>query len=38
MGRMSSNGESSSRDFGENSQLTKWILDSGATCQLTPQV
>ena len=38
MGRMSGNDESSSRDFGDLSQLTNWILDSGATCHMTPQV
>ena len=35
MARMYSNDGSSSRDFG---QLTNWILDSGATCHMTPQV
>ena len=28
----------SSRDFGESSQLTNCILDSGATCNMTLQV
>ena len=28
----------SSRDFGDISQLTNCILDSGATCHMTPQV
>ena len=35
MGRMSSNNESSSRYFSDSSQLTNWILDSGATCHMT---
>ena len=30
--------ESSSRDLGESSPLTYWILDSGAMCDMTPQV
>ena len=29
---------SGSRDFGDSPQLTNWILDSGATCHVTPQV
>ena len=24
--------------FGDSLQLTNWILDSGATCQMTPEV
>ena len=35
---MSGNNESSSRDFGDNLQLTIWILDSGATYHVTPQL
>ena len=35
---MSDNDECSSRDFGDSSQLTNWILDSGATCYMTPNV
>ena len=35
---MSGNDEISSRYFGESSQLTKWILDSGEKCHMTPQV
>ena len=35
---MSGNDKSSSRDFGESSQLTNLILDSVATCHMTPQV
>ena len=38
MTRMSGNDESSSRDFGDITQLTNWILDSGETCHMTPQV
>ena len=38
MAQMSGNDESPSRDFGDNSQFTNWILDSGATCHMTPQV
>ena len=38
MVRMSDNEEFSSRDFGDSSQLTNFILDSGATCHMTPQV
>ena len=28
----------SSRDFGDSLQLTNWILYSGSTCHMTPQV
>ena len=35
---MSGNEKSSSRYFGDSSQLTNWILDSGTTCHMTPQV
>ena len=38
MEQMSGNNESFSIDFGDSSQLTNWILDSGATCQMTLQV
>ena len=38
MERMSSNGERSSENYGDSSQLTNWILDSGATCHMTPEV
>ena len=38
MARMSDNDECSSRDFGDSSQLTIWILDSGATCHMAPHV
>ena len=35
---MYDNYESPSRDFGDSSQLTNLILDSGATCHMTPNV
>ena len=38
MAHMSDNGKCSGRDFGDSSQLTNWILDSGATCHMMPQV
>ena len=38
MARMSSDDKCESRDYGDSSQLTNWILDSGATCHMTPEV
>ena len=38
MERMSSSYERSSEKYGDSSQLTNWILDSGATCHMTPEV
>ena len=38
MARLSVNCKSSSRDFGGSYKLTNWILDSGATCHMTPKV
>ena len=38
MARTSDNGECLSRDFGDSSQFTNCILDSGATCHITPHV
>ena len=38
MARMSSNDERSSENYGDSLQLTYWILDSGATCHMTPEV
>ena len=38
MERMSGNDECLSGNFGDSSQLTNWILDSGATCHMKPQV
>ena len=38
MARMSGNENSSRRYFGDSSQLNNWVLDSGATCHMKPQV
>ena len=38
MSRMSGNDEYLSGNFGDISQLTNWILDSGATCHMKPEV
>ena len=38
MARMSDNYESPSGNFGDSSKFTNWILDSGATCNMTPEV
>ena len=38
MSRMSDNDKSPSRYLGDSSQLTNWILDSGAMCHMTPHV
>ena len=38
MARMSSDDERESKDYGDSSQLTNWILDSGATCHMTLEV
>ena len=38
MARMSSNDKRKSENYGDSSQLTNWILDSGATCHMTPEV
>ena len=38
MEQMSGNDNSSSRDFGDSSKWTNWILDSGATCHMTLKV
>ena len=32
------NDERASEKYGDSSQLTNWILDSGATCHMTPEV
>ena len=37
MACMSDNEKCSSKNFGDSSQLTNWILDSGATCHMTPE-
>ena len=38
MARMSGNDKYPSRNLGDSSQLTNWILDSGETCRMTPEV
>ena len=38
MKRMSSNNKSSSRYFGDSLKWTNWILYSGETCHMKPQV
>ena len=38
MARMSSDDKRENKDYGDSSQLTNWILDSGATCHMTPEV
>ena len=38
MARMSNDDVSKSKYYGDISQLTNWILDSGATCHMTPEV
>ena len=38
MARMSNDDVRKNKDYGDSSQLTNWILDSGATCHMTPEV
>ena len=38
MARMTSDDKRESKEYGDISQLTNWILDSGATCHMTPEV
>ena len=38
MACMSRNNERSSEKYGDSSQLTNWVLDSGATFHMTPEV
>ena len=38
MARMSSDEERKNGEYGDSSQLTNWILDSGETCHMTPEV
>ena len=38
MARTSSNDKSKSEHYGDSLQLINWILDSGATCHMTPEV
>ena len=35
---MSNDDVRENKDYGDSSQLTNWILDSGATCHTTPEV
>ena len=38
MERISNDDVSKNKDYGDSSQLTNWILDSGATFHMTPEV
>ena len=38
MSRISSIADIHRGDFGDSLQLTNWILDSGATCHMTPDI
>ena len=38
MARMSSDDKRESKDYGDSSPLTNWVLDSGATCHMTPEI
>ena len=38
MERMSSDDKRKSVKYGDSLQLTNWILDSGETCHMTPEV
>ena len=38
MARMYSDDKRKSVKYGDSLQLTNWILDSGATCHMTPEV
>ena len=38
MARMYSDEKRGSKEYGDSSQLTNWILDSGDTCHITPEV
>ena len=38
MARMSNDDVHENKDYGNSSQLTNWILDSGATCHMKPEV
>ena len=35
---MSNDDVRENKDYGNNSQLVNWILDSGATCHMTPEI
>ena len=38
MARMSNDDVSKNKHYGDSLQLTNWILDSGATSHMTPEV
>ena len=38
MARISNDDKRKSKDYVDSSQLTNWILDSEATCHMTPEV
>ena len=38
MAFISTNEESLGKNYGYSSQLTDWILDSGETCHMTPEI
>ena len=38
MARMANDDVRENKDYGDSSQLTNWILDSVATCHMTPEV
>ena len=38
MARISNDDKRENKDDGDSLQLTNWILDSGATCHMTPEV
>ena len=38
MARMSNGDKREIKEYGDSSQFTNWILDSGATCHMTPEV
>ena len=38
MAQMSNHDKRENKDYGNISQLTNWILDSGASCHMTPEV
>ena len=38
MAQMSNDEKCQNKYYGDSSQFTNWILDSGATCHMTPEV
>ena len=38
MAQMTNYDKRENKDYGDSSQLTNWILDSGATCHMMPEV